>query len=502
MASNAWCSALGIETPRLGAVKDHRGANVFSLLLVTLLEKGEPMTLVEVAARFEEAGIAGADSALASLKRCKPGRPPVYRDGDHYHLDPHDAELDLWAFRLGLRPPKIPHLKVVRPEPEPLPPPDAALAVRELDLAWKDASLNNWSAVRVALAILDANRGPMFPDEVVAFVARRTRWHALRPDSAKFAHRGSPIEVLANGRWAIAAGADDSLRSARRAVRARLEQAQRYATMRPDETVMAANRKAIERQRAAHAADLARMTRVLLTAFPAKAPQAVALVDVGTRAIETFVGDELSAVPGRLAEFDIIGAVDVRALVRELGFAPGERRLAELGPPQKSRQLNQRGRTLRLTTELLVQGSCGISKPFGDAAKLAGYLASGQLGKLRQRLEADVKSLFALYEYGRLHGAVRLRWGFLDERIPAPWVHRDEPWLHSLKQEAFDNGISLEVVAGRAPGWNDPWAAVQMARVFKDGWHLLLADDHGYHLPDLEVQLARLALPHLGPHKS
>jgi hypothetical protein len=45
---------------------------------------------------------------------------------------------------------------------------------------------------------------------------------------------------------------------------------------------------------------------------------------------------------------------------------------------------------------------------------------------LHRRLEADAKALLALYQYGRLHGAVRLRWGFLDEMIPAPWVHRDE----------------------------------------------------------------------------
>jgi hypothetical protein len=35
-------------------------ANVFALLLLALLEKGEPMTLAEVAARFEKAGVADA----------------------------------------------------------------------------------------------------------------------------------------------------------------------------------------------------------------------------------------------------------------------------------------------------------------------------------------------------------------------------------------------------------------------------------------------------------
>ena len=58
--------------------------------------------------------------------------------------------------------------------------------------------------------------------------------------------------------------------------------------------------------------------------------------------------------------------------------------------------------------------------------------------KLRRRLEADAKSLLALNQYGRLHGAVRLRWGFLDEMLPAPWVHRDEPMLHDLMKQAYN----------------------------------------------------------------
>ena len=81
------------------------------------------MTLAEIAERFERADIAPAEHALASLKRCRPARPPVYRTGDLYSLDPHDDDLDLWVFRLGLRPPRVrakptlkiaPHLRHVR----------------------------------------------------------------------------------------------------------------------------------------------------------------------------------------------------------------------------------------------------------------------------------------------------------------------------------------------------------------------------------------------------
>lgn len=493
--TNDWCRTLGIAPPRLQAVAHHREANTFALLLVALLERGEPMTLVEVAARFEAAGIAARSRALLSLQRCKPGRPPVYRDGDLYTLDPHDEELDLWMFRLGLRPPKVARVGRQAAEHPPLPGPEVPLSEAELDEAWKDARLFGWSAQRVALAVLDANGGSLEPATVVEAVEGRTRWHGLKDHAAKFKRPNSAIEVLADGRWAIAEGAAAALAQARVAVRDRVALSRRHAATRPDPEALETSRAEWERRRAAHGADLARMSRALLVAFPPRRPQAAALLDVGEHAIATFVGDELQALRFRLSDYEILGAIDVRGLLRALDFDPAERRLAELGPPQKSKQLNKRGRTLKITTALLVQGSCGIGEPFGDETKLAEYLADGQLAKLRRRLEADAKSLHALYEYGRLHGAVRLRWGFLDERIPAPWVHRDEPMLYDLMKSALVMGIPLELVVGSAPGWSDPWSRARLAQVKKDpsGWRTWMVDADGFVIDEAEVQRARLS---------
>lgn len=159
---------------------------------------------------------------------------------------------------------------------------------------------------------------------------------------------------------------------------------------------------------------------------------------MGRHTTSTFGGQEIASAKQRILDYDILAAVDVRALLRSLDVEPGERRLAELGPPQKTMQINRRGRTLKITTRLLIQGSCGISRPLGDERVLRRHLRAGEHTKLRRRLEADAKSLFALYQYGRLHGAVRLRWGFLDERIPAPWVHRDERTLFDLMWRAHE----------------------------------------------------------------
>ena len=79
MVANPWCEILGIEVPRLEAAKNHAAASSYSLLLVALLERGKPMTLPEVALRFEQAGIAPHKQALASIKKSRPARAPVYR---------------------------------------------------------------------------------------------------------------------------------------------------------------------------------------------------------------------------------------------------------------------------------------------------------------------------------------------------------------------------------------------------------------------------------------
>ncbi len=491
---NAYCEALGIEVPRLEMASQSPDANYYSLLIVALLERGEPLTLEEAAKRLEEAGVAPAGRALASLKRCRPARAPLYRDGDVYALDPHDHEADLWAFRLGLRPPKVPRLQVVRPEPGPLPSAEEPLTAPVLDEVWRDGIPNDWSAQRVAICVLDAHGMAMRPDDVVAFARARGRGSRLLVDAASYWRRGSPVRAREDGLWELDRE-HDAVRSARRAVLERIATARRWAERRPEPAVMEANRKHFERERKANAERLARMRRVLLHAFPARRPEAVVLLDVGRREIATYMSAELAEAREKLADYDIIGAVEVRKLLRALGFDPGERRLAELGPPQKTRQLNRRGRKLQVTTSLLVQGSCGISRPFGDEEVLRRYLRKGQSTKLRRRLEADAKSLHALYQYGRLHGAVRLRWGFLDESIPAPWVHRDEATLYHLERRALGLQVPLEVVVGSAPGWAAPWSRAQRAYVEEEeqGWRSWLVDEEGLVIDRDEVQLARLA---------
>ena len=101
--SNPYCRALDIDVPRVEDVVGRSEANNFGLLVTSLLERGGPMTLEEVAHRLEDAGVASFERAFASLRRSRPATRPIHRDGDLYELDPHDTEAHLWIVRLGLR---------------------------------------------------------------------------------------------------------------------------------------------------------------------------------------------------------------------------------------------------------------------------------------------------------------------------------------------------------------------------------------------------------------
>ena len=64
-------------------------------------------------------------------------------------------------------------------------------------------------------------------------------------------------------------------------------------------------------------------------------------------------------------------------------------------------------------------------------------------------------------------------------------------------RRAHELGAPLEIVAGSAPGWADPWSRIQRVHVEKDkaGWPLWLVNEGGYVIDKDEVQLARWAAP-------
>jgi len=491
---NPYCDALGIAVPSVEKAVQSHDACSYSLLIAVLLERGGPVTLEQAAQRIAAATGNAVKDVLASLKRCKPARPPIYRNGDSYELDPHDDETDLWAFRLGLRPPKRPPMHVNEPVTKrvPLPGPDEPLTLDELSEAWRRYIPSGFSAQRLAVSVLDVHGKPMKPEDVVAYCRARTNWPALSVDAAQYWGYNAPVHVREDGMWELQAG-HEAVRSARRAVRALIETERRYNQ--PDRANIEAMHQRWEQEREAHAQELEHLRRVLIHAFPGDRPEAIVLIDINQHHIETLLDAQINQVGELLKDYDVIAGLEIRNILRTLHFDPGLRHLHELGPPQKTRKLNRRGRTLKITTEMLIRGSCGLSRPLGDKTILMEYMQGMQKTRFRRRLEADAKALFALYQYGRIHGCIRLHWGFIDETLPAPWVRRDERTLYDLMESSNERDVPLEVVVGSAPGWKNPWSRARPVCVRKDprGWRYQLFDTDGNWIDELDVQAARLS---------
>ncbi|MDD5677068.1 MAG: hypothetical protein PHW60_03630 [Kiritimatiellae bacterium] len=490
---NPYCDALKIAVPSVEKAAQSRDACIYSLLIAVLLEHGGPVTLEQAAKRIAAAGVGDANNVLDSLKRCRPARPPIYRDGEFYELDPHDDEADLWAFRLGLRPPKVPAARIVaeKAKPEKLPSPETPLTTDELTEAWRRYIPTGFSSQRLTISVLDAHGRPMKPEDIVAYVQARMEYRSLYVDTDRNWGNNAPVRVREDGLWELRSD-HEAVRSARHAVRKLIKNERRNNQQTC--AVTEAEVQIWEKKKEAHAAELERLQRVLIHAFPIDHPKAFVLIDLNKRQIKTFLEAQITQVGERLKSYEVIVGVEVRHILRILHFDQGDRRLHELGATQKTRQLNRRGRTLKITTEMLIRGSCGIARPFGDKRTLLAYLCSGQETKFRKRLEADAKSLFALYQYGRLHHCVRLYWGFIDEKLSAPWAHYDESCLYDLMRSANEQNVPLEIVAGSAPGWEDPWsrARAAYARKSPNSWHYQLFDADGYRIDEAEVQAACL----------
>ena len=306
--------------------------------------------------------------------------------------------------------------------------------------------------------------------------------------------RSNAIAIDADGGWRLDAD-HPAVRSARAAVRALIETRRRPNPYRPDPAVEAARQKRAEELHAAKRAQFESLRRVLVHAFPEERPIAAVTIDLATRDIRAWAGAELAGILTYLTDFDFIAAVGVRPLLRALGFEAEARHLADLGPPQKSLTVDRRGRSIKITTELILRGSCGISRFFGDSKKLRDYAQKGRLPQLIRSLEADAKSLYALYQYGKLHRGYLVRWGSIEADLRVPWVHGDESSLWKLMSLAMESGRPLEVIAGAAPSWSDPWGRAISCHVIQGEheWDLLLVDENGFQVEEEDVQLARLS---------
>lgn len=493
MTRNAYCERLGIDVPALERFVEGPRPTLLSLMVLALLEHGSPLSVEEIADRLLDAGVrAPSGDMVYSLRRAWHGLAPVVKEPDgSMGLDLESWHLRCLVSEFGLKKDERPPADVDLPPPAPeMPSDDVPLREAEVGAALGKPGLSN---VRTVAAVLDVHAGALSYERVRETVQRLTGtvWEPHRPFARNRLFSQSSDGLLTPG------GDRSELLALRRLVRAAAREAWHRKAVEEHE----ARRRLLylearqERQRR-EAAEAAGLRKALVWALPREdRPEVVTVLDLRSREIRSFSRPSLGAAVAALKVFDVVYGLDLRTTLAMLGLDARDFRAFELGPPRKNVRLNKSGRKLQVTPEMVISSSTGIVHPLADPAKVARYLAEGDTGKLVRRAESDVKSLYALYRYGVLHGHVRLRWGFVDEVFGVDWELPDDQRLHEVLRTAVEEGRSVDLVVGNAPGWTDPWSRAFRARVVDVGYHDVLIDQDGLQrrVSLDEVQAVRLA---------
>jgi hypothetical protein len=495
---NEYCSRLNVPVPR---VEDHttsRNPKLFRLLVVALLEHGGPLTLEAIAQRLSAAGVDAATGDLAySLQKAWHGLQPVYRDHDgRFALNLQSTELDLLLFQLGLRRPQV-QPTPGPPEPEVIPD-DVPLTEAEVRAAYRHPSISYVSTLRQSAAVLDLSGEPMTITAVQEYLSQMTGHQLQLSPTDVRRWTKTCVRITPDGHLQLDRTIPDVL-AMRRAIRKLAQreltqQAQTLHWQRISEQQKAAAAQRHEQDRRTAQG----LRRAVIRLVPdTGTPAAAALLDVGSRTVRSFVAPEIAELRAALANFDLIAALGPREALHAMSIHDPDRwQLIDLRPPKKTRRLNRRGRTLSIKPELLITATTRISRPLGNPARVLEYLDSGAIGKLRRRIESDVKSLFAFYNYGVLHRGVRLKWGFLDEMLPVDWAVPGDPSLYDVIKSSQTTGAAVDLVSGSAPGWTDPWSRAQRVSIVSlEPWSVVVeAAGQRWAVPRYEIQAIRPAI--------
>ncbi len=474
-SSSSYLARLDIPREQVERFLVKPDQNLFQGAIAVLLLHGQSLHLSDLAARLEVLGfVSGVGDMEHSLLKAWHGQRPIYRDdANRFGLDLHTPDMEHFLLRLRLYnrdmvakeqspvPPSMEQLDDVRP-----------LTRAELDAAFRDRFVSSLSVVRQTAAVLDAMEQSMTPEQVNEHLGRLTPYHPpVSADALRRAH--SPlIQQDLDGRLSVCKDHPD-LRKVRRELRRiagpilRRKEQEAQVSLRVEKY-----RLEQEEEQRRQEQQWASWRRGILHVEPRpEAPAAAVLLDLGERRITTFLGSQLDGLAELLIGYDWLAGLAIRSTLTGLGVDAERFRLAELSPAQKTLTLNRRGKKLTITPELVIASTTGISRPLGDPDKIAQYLAEQHDTKLARRLESTAKALYAFYQQGALHGYVRLRWGFVDERLPLGWDNRGESSVRRTLEQARDRGTYVEIVTGAVPGWEAPWARARRVAVLSlDMW--------------------------------
>jgi hypothetical protein len=501
--SNRYCDRLRIPVPDLDEVAASSEASLFQLMVAALLERGAPMTFDEIAARVERLTLPPRLARVdvrASLKKAWHGRPPIVEDSDGR------LALDLlfgdWWYLLARmerdRRPYEPSSR--RPAAFETPADTVPLSAEEVDAAFRNRSLTACSPLRLAAAMLEIAGEPLTLNEINERLKNLTRW-------------AWPIREETVGGWRrdlVVPGPPGTLRinqasaeipAFRRAIRKMAEPTLRARAQSERLTAewQASPERAERRERRRLEVEDARGVRRGLVHMARGADdvvQGAAIVDVERRTIRTFANQRSAAagstggasdaagrafiadIASELAAYDLLAGVDLRASLRALGLDPERWWLAELRPTARTHSPAE-GKPIPVTLDGCIRATTRARLKLTDKAGwslLAERPAKARVGarvdtRLEARLEEEARTLFAFYQYGALHGGVRVRNRPGDTcLLPVWWSMVADPDLHGIVRAAERWWSPFDIVLGSPPDLDDPWKGARRLDIVEDYW--------------------------------
>jgi hypothetical protein len=510
--SNRYCRRLRIPVPDLDVVATCPEASLFHLMVAALLERGGPMTFDEIAARLERMALPprlARTDIRAALRKAWHGQPPVVHDTDSRLA--LDLLFDEWWYLLARMEPER---RPLAPSTTPFtPPPDEQpLSNEEVEAAFRDRGHDAVSDMRRAAAILEAAGQPLRLDAINARLGELSR-HAYAIREEKVASWRSDL-VMADSAGALRINqASSEIPAFRRAIRKMAEATlRRKAESEAHEKYWDESPARIERdEQHRQEEEEARTTRrALLHVAPGMdgGVLAAALVDAQARTVATYpAADALRAV---LVGYDLIAGVDLRASLRALGLDPERWWLSELRPTGRTHRPDD-GKAVPVTLGGCIRATTGARRSLSDAVEWARLAATPGRARLHARLEEEARTLFAFYQYGALHGGVRVRRRAQDTHLlPVSWSRAGDARLHAIVNAAERWWSPVDVVLDAPPSLDGFWMRARRADIVEDYWPVLYIREGDavrsisahdiFAIRILDARAAQAAQPGLGLH--
>jgi len=476
-SANRYCRRLRLAVPDLDTAVKSPDVTIAQLMALAVLEAGGPLTLEAVAERLQRLALPprlAAARNLSSLRKAWHGQPPLVRDAadGRFYLDllaHHDIRwLAYVAGSLGV--------PFTRPEPAvfQLPPDSAPLSRAEVEAAFRDRTLYGYSSARRAAAMLEAaGGGPQSLDAINAGLTALSDYGAVIDERSVRLWKSDLVSVGSDRLLHLNAASQD-LPAMRRALRKMAASRLRQQAETERARAWRDERKTVRDEEEQHAEEEARRVRRALVHIVTVdgLPRGAAVINARTRAQRVFLDTSIGDLPAHLDGFDFLAGVDIRSSLRALGLDPDRWWLAELRPTQRTFRPSEQ-RPVAVGLPAIVHATTGKRHVPADEASWERLLAGHSASRLASRLETEAQALFALYQFGALHGGVRVRRRPDERLLPVSWSLRGDPDFEACVRAAIRRWVPVDIVVGPATGLADPWAGASTVTIVERDLHML-----------------------------